>query len=276
MKLSIITINYNNLEGLRKTIDSVASQTWRDFEWIVVDGGSSDGSRELIEEYAAKGCFAWWCSEKDKGVYNAMNKGIKQAQGEFVNFLNSGDCYFEKTVLEKVFSTSINCDILYCNCAFGTFSKYHVPKLPDEITLTYLYKKSICHPSSFIRKQLLESIPYDEKYKIVSDWKNWLIWYTNGCSFEFKNILVSLFDTSGISSKGSELQNKERLEVLREVYPQYVLNVLNDYNSLQDRLVELSDCNSELYKVQKYVHKRRLYKRMINITLKIITFIDNC
>ena len=78
MKLSIITINYNNKAGLQKTIDSVVAQTWRDFEWIIIDGGSTDGSKELIEQYQQH--FAYWCSEPDKGVYNAMNKGIDKAK----------------------------------------------------------------------------------------------------------------------------------------------------------------------------------------------------
>ena len=85
MKLSIITINYNNKEGLQRTIDSVIGQTWHDFEWIIIDGGSKDGSKELIEQYQQY--FAYWCSEPDKGVYNAMNKGIKHAQGEYLLFL---------------------------------------------------------------------------------------------------------------------------------------------------------------------------------------------
>ena len=89
MKLSIITVNLNNRDGLKKTIDSVISQTFKDFEWIVIDGGSTDGSRELIEQYVNH--FAYWVSEPDKGVYNAMNKGVKKAKGEYLQFLNSGD-----------------------------------------------------------------------------------------------------------------------------------------------------------------------------------------
>ena len=80
MKLSIITVNYNNREGLQRTIDSVVSQTFRDFEWIVIDGGSTDGSKELIKQYADH--FSYWVSEPDKGIYNAMNKGILKATGE--------------------------------------------------------------------------------------------------------------------------------------------------------------------------------------------------
>ena len=111
MKLSIITINFNNCEGLQKTIESVVSQSFKDFEWIVIDGGSTDGSRELLEQYADH--ITYWVSELDKGVYNAMNKGIKVAKGEYVNFMNSGDVYASASILEDVFSTSHTADVLY-------------------------------------------------------------------------------------------------------------------------------------------------------------------
>ena len=95
----IITINYNNVDGLRKTINSVISQTFRDFEWIVIDGGSTDGSKDLINQYVEY--FSYSISEPDSGVYNAMNKGIKVAHGEYFIFLNSGDYFYDKNVLEK-------------------------------------------------------------------------------------------------------------------------------------------------------------------------------
>ena len=117
MKLSIITVNYNNKAGLQKTIDSVVCQTWRDFEWIVIDGGSTDGSKELIEQYQQH--FAYWCSEPDKGVYNAMNKGISKAKGEYLNFMNSGDCFYNEYSLSyfhAVYNPSI--DVFYADADF--------------------------------------------------------------------------------------------------------------------------------------------------------------
>ena len=94
MKLSIITVNLNNRDGLQRTIDSVVSQTFTDYEWIVIDGGSTDGSRELIGQHQDR--FAYWCSEPDKGIYNAMNKGIAHAKGEWLQFLNSGAWLYSK------------------------------------------------------------------------------------------------------------------------------------------------------------------------------------
>ena len=100
MKLSVITINYNNRDGLRKTIESVVNQTCRDFEYIIIDGGSTDGSVDVIKQYADR--IDYWVSEPDKGIYHAMNKGIAVAHGEYLNFMNSGDCFYESTVVENV------------------------------------------------------------------------------------------------------------------------------------------------------------------------------
>ena len=100
MKLSIITINYNNCEGLRETILSVVEQTCKQFEWIIVDGGSQDGSVALLEQY--RSYFSYWCSETDKGIYNAMNKGLQHAHGEYCLFLNSGDRLTNNRIIEQV------------------------------------------------------------------------------------------------------------------------------------------------------------------------------
>src|SRR5690606_22317295 len=98
-KLSIVTINLNNLVGLQKTMQSVFNQTFTDYEYIVIDGGSTDGSKEYIEKHTNK--LVYWVSEKDGGVYEAMNKGIIKATGEYCNFLNSGDYFWNNSVLEK-------------------------------------------------------------------------------------------------------------------------------------------------------------------------------
>ena len=112
-KLSIITINLNNAEGLRKTIPSVISQTYCDFEYIVIDGGSTDGSVDVIKKYADK--LSYWVSEPDAGIYNAMNKGIRKAGGEYCQFLNSGDWLVAPDVTERMAKDMPDCAICYGN-----------------------------------------------------------------------------------------------------------------------------------------------------------------
>ena len=113
MRLSVITINMNNRKGLERTIKSVVCQIFADFEYIVIDGASVDGSADVIREYADK--IHYWISEPDTGIYNAMNKGILQAKGDYCLFLNSGDALYTTTVLEEVFNQNFSEDIIIGN-----------------------------------------------------------------------------------------------------------------------------------------------------------------
>ena len=120
--LTIITVNLNNREGLQRTIDSVVEQTFTDYEWIVIDGGSTDGSRELIEQYADH--FTYLVSEPDKGIYNAMNKGIAHAKSDWLQFLNSGDWLTEKDVLNNVFSQRLKVILFMATIIIATERKW--------------------------------------------------------------------------------------------------------------------------------------------------------
>lgn len=271
MKLSIITINYNNLEGLRKTIDSVVSQTWRDFEWIVVDGGSTDGSRELIEEYAAKGCFAWWCSEPDKGVYNAMNKGIKHAQGEYLNFMNSGDCFHESTTLEQVFvGKEYGADVLYGDTSMVTSGGCKILSEKDKLTLSFFRWSTICHQSVFIRLEVARKNEFDERYTIAADRKVWIQCMLNNQSFEHLGLIVSNYDTTGISSVNLTRSKQEHRAIWDELIP---YSVSKDYEEL-DSYKKIFINNPELLELYRLMHLRRLYKRMIHFCVRLIHVVE--
>ena len=215
MKLSIITINYNNKTGLQRTIDSVICQTWRDFEWIIIDGGSTDGSKELIEQYQDH--FAYWCSEPDKGVYNAMNKGIAKAKGDYLQFLNSGDALHNEDVLFQVFEEGFNADIFYGDLNLLGKNGFNRIIYPDHLTFPFFLSKSIGHPSSFIKTSLLKERNYSEKYKIVSDWYRFMEFYLESRYFSHINLVIVDFDNTGISSTNHVLEMKERNCVLEEL-----------------------------------------------------------
>ena len=136
-KLSIITINYNNLEGLKKTFESVFMQTYQDFEYIVIDGGSTDGSKEYIAENADK--INYWVSEPDKGVYHAMNKGIMKANGEYLLFINSGDELFENNTIEKSLSNLHTEEIIAGNLNFISEKNNYTGKALDEVSFIFMY-----------------------------------------------------------------------------------------------------------------------------------------
>ena len=143
VRLSIITINYNNREGLARTIASVKAQNFSDYEWLVIDGGSTDGSRELIE--ANKALFAYWCSEPDKGIYDAINKGTRHASGQYVSCMNSGDTYFSDDTLSRVFASPLTADVIY-----GDWYKVYPERrvlcsMPCPLDLSIFYYHNICH-----------------------------------------------------------------------------------------------------------------------------------
>ena len=268
MRLSIITINYNNAAGLQKTIDSVVSQTFRDFEWIVIDGGSSDGSCELIERNSKYFCY--WVSEPDAGIYNAMNKGIKVAKGEYLQFLNSGDWLCDERVLERCFSHCFTKDIVYGDLFFvnhdGSREKSDYPK---ELTLRYLYKYSLGHNATFIRRELLQKELYDERYRIVSDWAFFLKQALNNRDFEWLGETVSCFDTGGISSINVELVKRERESVLHDLIPDLLVR---DFRLMDEMEIVLHE--NHVQRILKYGRKKKLYHKMITGFLLFLERLD--
>lgn len=268
MKLSIITVNYNNVDGLCKTIKSVLSQKYDDFEWIVIDGGSTDGSRDIIEKYKDK--FAYWCSEPDNGVYHAMNKGVKHAKGTYLNFMNSGDIYYSDSVLTKVFSEERNEDILYGDVRFIYNDKYMLEKSPSELTLFYLYQCNINHQASFIRCSLLQESGYDEKLSIVSDWKKWVEWMLqNKTFFHLEQIIVDM-DTSGISFTNTRILESEREIVKKECFPFGIIRDLSSLEQIQKILIY----NPEIDELYSILNSRRLNKRIIQFFLMLTGLIS--
>ncbi len=237
-RLSIITINYNNVEGLKKTIQSVVSQTSPEFEYIVIDGGSTDGSADVIRQHQRQ--ITYWLSEPDRGIYHAMNKGIVQAKGEYCQFLNSGDYLLAPDVTERMLAELPDeCSILYGNKIREIDGKRVVQKsyAGQQITLLDLYRSTIFHSPAYIKRSLFEKYGlYDESLKIVSDWKFYLI--TVGLNNEpvaYRDIDVVWFDVQGISSTQNELDKRERAAVLAQTLPQ---TILADYQEFaQDSVI---------------------------------------
>ncbi|WP_286032230.1 glycosyltransferase family 2 protein [Phocaeicola coprophilus] len=220
--ISIITINYNNKVGLKKTIESVIQQDFNSFEFIVIDGGSTDGSYDVIQEY--RNYIDYWVSEPDKGIYNAMNKGITIARGEYCNFMNSGDFFYDKNVLSSIFANRKKdlCDIIVGNTYC---TKWIQP--PSKITMDFLFSTTICHQAAFIKRSLLQKYYYDEKFKIVSDRKFFLqTLIFDNCSYEAIDVNVVIYDLNGYSANNRTLSDLEYQQVLEELVPS---RILEDY-----------------------------------------------
>lgn len=242
MQLSIITINYNNLEGLKKTAKSVISQTWRDFEWIIIDGGSLDGSNEYIINLNCNlnrsgwNPISYWCSEPDNGIYNAMNKGIVNAIGEYLLFLNSGDCLHDKDVLNNIEDKLQKEDIVYGDLRFVSKDRNFVFTYPNKITTHYLLHRSLGHPATFIKSSLFDSGGYREDLRIVSDWYSFIKWFRQRKTFRHIKIVVSDFDVNGISSTNHEKLEEERRAVFVELFGED--NLLWIEESIQMHMLE--------------------------------------
>lgn len=242
MKLTVITINYNNHLGLKRTFESVFNQTNQNFEYIVIDGASNDGS--LLEILTHKDKISYYQSEPDYGVYDAMNKGIKAATGDYCIFMNSGDCFFTDDVVEKVLPLLDGTDIVYGNTHY-TDGKIRYSK--DEPDLfSFFYVSCWCHQSTFIKTDLLKEYMYDDSLRIVADWKFLLqAVIKDNCTYKAIDQNISLYDATGISSTNKDLYDKERELVLKEMFTD---RYVEDY----ERLVYGHTCDEKLYVEMKH------------------------
>lgn len=291
MKLSIITINYKNIDGLKKTINNVLNQLYTDFEYIVVDGNSEDGTRELLieyqQKYEAKGISLKWVSEKDNGIYHAMNKGVKMASGEYCNFLNSGDFYVNENVLSDVFEEYNPHEILI---GYAKTETRIIPP-PQNISVGFFYYHgSINHQAAFISKKLLLKHPYDETPGMISaDYKFFIeSLLVDNCTYRPIDTMVVYFDSNGLSSQKGVLEKirKEQTAILQS---HYNMAELGDMQSIQydqyklvkwakylvDKLVKwkktlsLQTYNTNL-RVNRNPSKALLLRRMIRVNIRKI------
>lgn len=197
MFISIITVNLNNRLGLEKTMHSVINQTSADYEWIVIDGGSTDGSKELLEKNNEN--ISYWVSEPDNGIYNAMNKGIERSSGEYLLFLNSGDSLHSDNVISEFADSNPTCEIVCCRELINNGITPVVP--PEDINYQWFLIKanSLPHQATFVKRAaFMRYGEYDDKYEIVADFK----WFSNAlirfdATYEIRDIVVSDFEGGG-------------------------------------------------------------------------------
>ena len=231
--LSIITINLNNAVGLEKTVQSVSKQTFQDFEYILIDGGSTDTSVDVINKLSDR--ITYFVSERDRGIYHAMNKGIGRARGEYCLFLNSGDWLTTPTVLEEVFAQNPQADVVAGDIYFYDNQKqivhWHV-RSPDEITAKALFLGTLPHQATFIRRRLFDLVGvYNEQLRIAADWLFFVdALLVHQCSYAHHPAAIAYFNMDGISCNPATngLPRQEQRSILQERYPRFVA----DYEQL--------------------------------------------
>ena len=241
-KLSIITINFNDAVGLEKTIKSVLNQTYKDFEYLIIDGASTDNSVAVIKRNQSN--INYWISEKDSGIFNAMNKGISVAKGAYFLFLNSGDVLSSKTALQD-FITHPNFvgDIIYGDYQFGDGGKEY----PNHLTPLFFVRSSLPHQSTLFHKKVFEEMGmYDEKFKMVSDRAFYIkCFLSNKFVFKHINYPLSVFDLSGISNAASHKQQKIKED--EQMFQEYFGIYYEDYKKLLFLQSEVNRLNRETF-----------------------------
>ena len=229
--ISVITVNLNNKEGLEETLKSIRVQSYPKLEHIVIDGGSTDGSLDIIRQHEKN--IAYWISESDKGIYHAMNKGIEVAAGDYLLFLNSGDRLNEPDTISAAEAELKDADIVYGNIIPTGSNKDMDRWKPGPFTLFDFYKSTLPHSSTFVRKQvILELGKYNEKYMISSDFDFFLRAFLSGkYSFRYIDVDISVFNKEGISNKpeNKKIVEKERRNIIETNFPEAVLP---DYDRL--------------------------------------------
>lgn len=223
MKISIVTVCRNDAEGLKRTIDSVRIQKYRNLEFIITDGASTDGSIEIIKRNSD--IIDKWVSESDTGIYNAMNKSLKQCSGDYVIFMNAGDCFYDENVLYNVFKDNPNSDVVYGDVKFEKISYAN----PEIKTLQDFFCKSpFCHQGVFTKLAKIQNMHFLEDYPIVADWIMFVSLFMEGCSFRYVPFVVSQCANGGKSSDAG-INNQERLRYLEE---HFCKRITDDYVEL--------------------------------------------
>ncbi len=261
MKFSIITVNYNNREGLARTIKSVVNQTFSDYEFIIIDGGSTDGSVDIIKEFQHH--ISYWVSEKDKGVYFAMNKGILKAHGDYINFMNSGDIFYNSKALSTVASIQGNYDIIVGRDYHYNeqLHKGYAPPVPIRISMITFFKETLPHQGAFIRRELFRNSMYDETLQIAADWAFYVKKVViEGCSVKAISDIISWREEGGISSTQTKKLHEERNTIIHQLLPK---GVYQDYESL----TQLDRSTS--YKLMNICEQKKP-RKLLTLCIKVI------
>lgn len=207
MIVTIITVCRNHAQELERTIRSVESQTWQEREYLVIDGASTDDTLDVIKAHETS--ITRWISEPDQGIYDAMNKGVRMAQGEWVIFMNAGDTFASDDTLQRVFGSPQNADVIYGDVIKGELVK-------EAEAPRNAHRMFYCHQSAFVRTRCLREFPFDIRHRMSADFKQVKQLYLSGKTFLQLDFPVANFDTQGVSNKNRSAGLYDNIQVIRE------------------------------------------------------------
>lgn len=269
MKLSIITINFNDFKNLEKTLKCLEYQQFDDFELIIIDGGSIDGSLEVLRRFEVLPRFKdklRWISEKDNGIYHAMNKGIKMSCGEYCFFLNAGELLADNNVFGKVFQHEHAESIIVGNVILVLDKVVRIESY-NQLSFGSFYTGTICHQAAFIKRELFNKYGlYDESLKIVSDWKFFLFAIVmHNELVRYLDINICYHDLYGVSITNTDLYNSERKKVLSEFIPE---SILTDYENNWNDILQMR----RIYNIRLMKCFFGLFSRIVNKINRMILY----
>jgi len=249
MKLSIITINYNNAAGLKKTVESIIPYCSKDVEYIVIDGNSTDGSIDIIRKYADR--IDYWVSEPDKGIFNAMNKGTEKARGEYLLYINSGDIINNDVPINEITGTLTGEDLIYYDIAVVDENKgsRFIKTCDDYLDFKFFVESTLPHQSTFIKREfILEYGGYDETMKLGGDWAL----FTDAvclkkCSYKHISTYFTTYFMDGISSDSGNFK------LIWEEKDRHIRTKYEVYNSFYEDWIAK---RKELYKLKTSITVR--------------------
>jgi len=251
MKLSIVSVTLNNINGLKKTATSILQQSWKDFEWLIIDGGSTDGTQHYLSSLEDKS--TWWISEHDTGIYSAMNKGIARASGDYLIFMNAGDTFHSIQTLSDVFSRTLDSDVTYGDWLRVYTDTTELCKAPSPLPPYYFFWKNICQQAMFVKTKILKESGFDERYKVVGDWAKWRNLMLEGKSFGHIPIVICDFEAGiGISETHTEFADNEYGQLTKD----FPIGLTIQGNALRD-LYESADAFH-------LINERPLFKLLIS------------
>ncbi len=234
-KVTVVTINYNNAFGLQKTIESVVKQPLfkENVEYIVIDGGSKDESVSKIRKYESS--INYWISEKDNGIFHAMNKGLEVATGEYIIYMNSGDT-FCNDVISEFLMNKLTADLVYGDYYLESKSGNQYQKQTETLDFAYLISKTICHQALFMKRTLCEKYPFEYNFHIIGDWMQLfkIMKYENP-KVDYINKPICVYNIDGLSIQQDALRLEQRDQFLKLNYGEWELESLKKLGRLRTR-----------------------------------------
>lgn len=234
-------------------MQSVFEQTFTDYEYIIIDGGSTDGSREYIEQHKEK--LAYWVSEKDGGIYDAMNKGSQMAKGNYLHYLNSADTYFDRDTLKNLFSKCWDEDFVFGN---QNLPGYFLKEYPERLTYDFFCRDAVPHQATIIKRSFFEKYgPFSEKYSMGGDYKFFLeAVFVHQCKYAYSGITMVNYDMNGISTRDGDSLIKQFITIRKSCLP-----------NLEIELEQLYEIRRKyfLLKNSRWVRLRMKLKKSIGI-----------